>query len=126
WRSDFIRGLLWFRPAAWWMSTYLPQIPRPDVRPVAPYIAPSWSWASIDGPIFYPHDFNLNTFEGEGAPTVIEIRTIMKGQDPRGQLSSGFVKLAGCVVSIDQEWRGRFISNSAPATDNVGSCSAAT
>lgn len=43
---------LWFRGLSQqllWFSTARPPVPRPSV-----YRAPTWSWASIDGPIQYP------------------------------------------------------------------------
>ncbi|KAH7363965.1 heterokaryon incompatibility protein-domain-containing protein [Rhexocercosporidium sp. MPI-PUGE-AT-0058] len=44
WSSNIVRGLLW------WVNKDKARVGKNSIR-VLPYRAPSWSWASIDGPI---------------------------------------------------------------------------
>jgi heterokaryon incompatibility protein (HET) len=62
------------------------------------YRAPSWSWASVDGPISYqPLDGYFPTSDGfvESAIDVIEARTEIAASDPFGQVVGGRIVLSG-------------------------------
>ncbi|TVY81859.1 Ankyrin-3 [Lachnellula suecica] len=114
WESSFIRGLLWraktINPARRFQNTY---------------IAPSWSWASFNGPVSY----NLGLVEYFGLSTdavdteIIDIKVLRANSDPNGAVLSGTLKLRafsqaiskasmpkGCTYYFDdagfeEEWR---------------------
>jgi hypothetical protein len=88
WREHLWKGLLWRRNEQY-------TIPEPK-RPLE-YRAPSWSWASMDGRIHF--DTHL-----EGSMSLVDIKsasTILSGQDPMGQVSSGIIELTGVVVKMN-------------------------
>lgn len=77
WNVDLEVQLLWYNYA-------------PGPRPTA-YCAPTWSWASTDGPVHVgrpsstlPHILHIKTEE---------VATTLVGQDPFGQISSGFLRV---------------------------------
>jgi hypothetical protein len=88
WREHLWKGLLWRRNEQY-------TIPEPKCPPE--YRAPSWSWASMDGRIHF--DTHL-----EGSMSLVDIKsasTILSGQDPMGQVSSGIIELTGVVVKMN-------------------------
>ncbi|KAL9616842.1 MAG: hypothetical protein Q9160_008332 [Pyrenula sp. 1 TL-2023] len=94
WSDDLIHGLLW---------TSLKRLGTPNRR-VPQYRAPTWSWASIDGPVQY-HTWALPRFEV--TCRVLGGTCATKGPDPFGQVSSGAVQIRGltvpAVVHVDLE-----------------------
>ncbi|KAH0562300.1 hypothetical protein GP486_003007 [Trichoglossum hirsutum] len=81
WRSYLHVGLLW-------EST-----PGKMVRPPA-FRAPSWSWASLDGPLRYAGMNNLIT---TSAPNIDILNTNVTsaGEDAHGSVSAGHIQLSG-------------------------------
>lgn len=94
WSDDLIHGLLW-------TSLKRPGAPN---RRVSPFRAPSWSWASMDGPVQY-HTWALPQFEVTCRVLGGECAT--KGPDPFGQVSGGEIQIRGltvpAVVHVDLE-----------------------
>lgn len=63
------------------------------------YRAPSWSWASIDGPIVYP-DIKSNR-QGVAVHVHEAHTTLVNRGDPYGSVTDGFIR----VVGILTKWR---------------------
>jgi hypothetical protein len=86
WRTNLVDGLLW--------TTYSES---KATRP-AQYRAPSWSWASLNGPI----DFKTTTSVQESiAVTVLDWHIDNIGGNPLGEVSGGILKLAGPVAKLE-------------------------
>ncbi|TVY39500.1 putative ankyrin repeat protein [Lachnellula occidentalis] len=111
WRSSFIRGLLWRAKSI-----------TPAHR-FQEYIAPSWSWASLNGPVSYTLGLN----ESSGSPDdaeILDIQISTPASNTTGVVDSGFLTLRalsrtisktnipkGCNYYFDdagfeEEWRG--------------------
>ncbi|KAF4633101.1 hypothetical protein G7Y89_g5025 [Cudoniella acicularis] len=91
WRENLIMELLW--------SADLSSLPKPTV-----YIAPSWSWASINGGLGdYLHI--RNRFEKEWRATVIDVQVTHSnpGAFGTGQISDGTLTIRGIVQRL--KWR---------------------
>jgi len=67
----------------------------------AKYRAPSWSWASLKGAIYYNHnDRSVERWDAEKhmfPAKILEVKTTLVGPayDPMGQVSGGFVTING-------------------------------
>lgn len=85
WSNDLVHGLLW---------TSLKRHGTPNRR-VSPFQAPSWSWASRDGPVQY-HTWSLPQFEV--TCRVLGGKCATKGPDPFGQVTSGEIQIRGLTV----------------------------
>ncbi|KAI9856310.1 MAG: hypothetical protein M1813_009146 [Trichoglossum hirsutum] len=81
WRSHLHVGLLW-------EST-----PGKMVRPSA-FRAPSWSWASLDGPLRYA---GMNSLITTSAPSIdiLDANVTKTGGDVHGGVSAGYIRLSG-------------------------------
>ena len=92
WKHDLVRGLWWAKN-----SDYAQALERPDT-----YLAPSWSWASVRGPIFHPE---IESFvDGLG---IVHCGVEAAGLDPLGQVSGGFLKIHGCLKPVRRGHRVR-------------------
>lgn len=85
WKGDTIRGLLWAKNGS---------NPRPSKAPPT-YLAPSWSWASVDGPIYYP-PIEIKT----EAPSLIDLKVTVTGLDPLGEVTGGYLLLRGRLKPV--------------------------
>ena len=92
WKRDTVRGLFWAKNGS---------NPRLLQAPPA-YLAPSWSWASVDGPIFFPPIKNTTV-----SPSLIDVKVTAAGLDPLGEVSDGYLLLRGRLKPIR---RGRLVS----------------
>lgn len=106
WLSDFHRQLLWS-----WPSTGDPKNYSKFKVPTK-YRAPSFSWASVDGPLAMYFDkfesrmpWNEGREEGYDDPYSIkveiwEVDTVFSTINPLGAVASGFLILSGYVGSL--------------------------
>lgn len=90
WRKDLAYQLLWksLRPST---SRRAPVTP-------AEYQAPSWSWASVNGPISYRIRESVNDPEAEILITVLDVETEKAGSDPTGRVKGGSIVISGPIV----------------------------
>lgn len=101
WRGNFMNGLLWqvldsttalYRGEAYW----------PAVRPYH-YRAPSWSWASVDGPTNgYPFEYELSDHRAE----VLDVFVQHKTPDPTGELTHACLHVRGHLIKARRKPRG--------------------
>ena len=93
WRSTFLLDLLW--------STNYTEIPKPS-----DYRAPSWSWASIDGPA---EAVAQSDWVYESAAEIIDVETaLVNPKHGTGLVRGGSATLKGKLVEIHREessWR---------------------
>ena len=73
WEQDLLHGLFW--------EVQLRVYPRRT----AEYTAPTWSWASVDGQVFYAGKIDLSKPHAE----IIAVHCLPSGQDPTGQVAQG-------------------------------------
>ncbi|KAH0536170.1 hypothetical protein FGG08_006934 [Glutinoglossum americanum] len=85
WSTDLSRHLCWSADAA------LSKLSLP-----AAYIAPSWSWASVCGPVYFL-DKDSSLAHG---PKIQGARCTVPGQNPFGEVSDGFVTVVGLVMPV--------------------------
>jgi len=93
WESDLIRGLLW-------RGAHTIGYKHPYVKRSTSYIAPSWSWASKVGQVFFGfhiiHDNKTGCCDPESYQTkVIKASVTRDGVDPMGRVTHGMLELAG-------------------------------
>jgi hypothetical protein len=67
---------------------------NPGVRPQT-WRAPSWSWASIVGEVFY-----WNSYLRKPCVTVLSVEVTPVGSDPFGEITSASLTLAGFALSV--------------------------
>jgi len=82
WQADLISGLLW--------STYDETLEK-AVRHKS-NTAPSWSWASVDGPIHWERNVHYSTI---WQASIFEASTNTDGDDFSGPISDGIVSIRG-------------------------------
>lgn len=80
WRHNLEHQLLW-------SITHL----RRTVRPQS-YLAPSWSWLSIDGEVF-PTQF----FEGKPLLEILDVSVTYSGDNPLGPIKHGYINARGIL-----------------------------
>jgi hypothetical protein len=97
WRDDLVMGLAW--------SSANPGNDKLGELPCAlkDYIAPTFSWASIhglSGPVEYGDGSRHSRHPMQWSPgcKVIDSGSIVRGQNPLGQVESGFVRLKGWMT----------------------------
>ncbi|KAH6999489.1 heterokaryon incompatibility protein-domain-containing protein [Ilyonectria destructans] len=81
WRSRILEGLSW-------------RVIEPVKKATVEYRAPSWSWASVDGPLRpeLPCAVSTNLVE------ILEAEVQPKGSDKTGCISAGHITLRGCLI----------------------------
>lgn len=92
WERDLVRQLSWNR-------RQLAKIFHPN-RSVAHYRAPTWSWASTEGEIYYLYGLKFPLFLGQESEVAIHFAAKVLSAsctpstiDPYGQVSGGYVEL---------------------------------
>ena len=115
WKETLLKDLLWISsdPTSGLGADAIDQYAlmhfgRPQKRR-----APSWSWASVLGPIkWYDHGFIYKAHT-----TVLEVHCDLLAKDTTGQVISGYVMLSGLLFSADltnTHWSGRLNENPVP------------
>ncbi|KAF2180946.1 HET-domain-containing protein [Zopfia rhizophila CBS 207.26] len=105
WEQDLVMDLQWFRQNTEYSVGTSESLPnagekRRDLRP-SEYVAPSWSWASIDGSIF---DYTVES-EGEGIKESLDFHIVSCQVEPvvpdfiYGAIKSGILVVKGRVLS---------------------------
>ncbi|KAF2195861.1 HET-domain-containing protein [Zopfia rhizophila CBS 207.26] len=99
WRRDFIFGLAWHteRPGSGGVA--------PHKRPLD-YRAPSWSWASVDGPVRYGIHEGVKNWKYKPTPrpncTIHEVVCFpVSPADPTGAVTGGYAVLTGPLATVE-------------------------
>lgn len=88
WRADLENGLTWSSGA------YGTNPPIPG-KPPSQYRAPSWSWASVEGPVDVCYDYEDDY---EPIISVLDAKVTPAGKDPRSDVRIGSVNLSGHLL----------------------------
>jgi hypothetical protein len=92
WGSTLVYNLTWFARAG------QPLLPRPQ-----PWRAPTWSWASIAGPVLFSGNC---TRRPQTFATIVDVGTTAAGEDKTGELSGAWLVIKGmCITGSFQLWR---------------------
>ena len=94
WRPELMTELLWERTT----PTKEVKVIRKDH--ISQCIAPSWSWASVDGPIVYPLSDDDNENQLGVYADIVEAKTFPQG-DQYGPVDSGFLIIRGSLFSVE-------------------------
>jgi len=96
-KSQYLAGI-WYDGLEWALLWYRtppssPLVERPDT-----YLAPSWSWASVIGPV----SWRLSIRYPDAPPRFVveEACTTLTGKDLFGVVESGFLRVRGCIQSV--------------------------
>ncbi|OCL12958.1 HET-domain-containing protein [Glonium stellatum] len=89
WEDSLLQGLLW-RPA---------DENRPMARPKN-WRAPTWSWASVVGPVTYGDRKDLNASSISGQIGIIDVRYKPAGVDPTGEAASASLIVSARIVPL--------------------------
>jgi hypothetical protein len=96
WQQDFVYGLLWPTPLSGAGRKKDPAVPNNS------YIAPPWSWASVDFSMMisaglreiYPSRL-ISDDMLDSVAEILEVDIVNTGHDPFGRISEGSVKIRG-------------------------------
>lgn len=89
WEADIIHGLLW-------------GLRDESMRRPSAYQAPSWSWASVIGPVYW----DSGTKEGIPVASMLNTEVSRSNQsDTFGRVRHGFISLRGTLVKGKFEWK---------------------
>jgi hypothetical protein len=87
--------------AGWWKSRLLESLDwhvyDPQARLSADYRAPSWSWASVDGPV-RPAGLSPSA---EFLVKLVDVHVTMRGPDTMARVLEGYIKLRGAIFTAD-------------------------
>ena len=91
WKVSLLADLSW--------GTYL----KRGIRP-ADYRAPSWSWASLDGPVLdWGHRGKDRDFSPElDVASVLEVSVQPRTSDPTGQIDGGLIRLQSNLMTLGE------------------------
>ncbi|KAJ9611377.1 hypothetical protein H2200_004561 [Cladophialophora chaetospira] len=88
WLADLVNGMLWCQVT-------------PEFKPNTIYRGPSWSWVGINGKISFLTRNETRVPSSHDA-AVLHVEAIAAGQNPFGAVTSGFAKLKGLTLEIEQ------------------------
>jgi hypothetical protein len=108
WERDFLYNLTWSV--------------SPTQGRIAEYVAPSWSWAAVNGVVYW---YLNRPLTGEDQAKVRELSTVGRVQleyvceDTFGQVKAGYVEIQGPMVEVELDedkgqlgWRGERVEGS--------------
>lgn len=134
WRNDLVSQLLWRRSSRNETREYyhLPVKYRgKHIRNYGTYnvlcltsrvIAPSWSWASVNGPVHFPLPSHLISKNSKITAVIEECEVDLLTEDQFGQVSGGYLRLQGNVLTIltkDLDASENFFADSKETSPNV-------
>lgn len=94
WRKRLLSGLMWTTRSG------LQANGEPSYRPET-YRAPSWSWASVEGTIEMLPEIRPEEERRVELCRVLEAKTTPLGEDTTGQVSDGYIRLRGRLLSTE-------------------------
>lgn len=95
-------------------------------RTVENYVAPSWSWASVEGPISYPEELwdVYQTLNRQGECSyLLEAHVSHVDQNETGQVDGGFLRLWGKVGTMTWTWSSEGPTSAIPQALTISSIS---
>ena len=85
WKETMVADMCWYRAS-----------PKNESMPSTPWLAPTWSWASVDGPVTYPSWLYLSRdvpYVIKQYAEVLNAKCTPAGSSITGQVKHGFVEL---------------------------------
>jgi hypothetical protein len=104
WEADFVHQLGWRKISNFWATIQEPAIPI-FTRPTD-YIAPSWSWASINGQIRLDMRQGSSRNSDETLTALLDVHLQHMSADTFGQVKSGFALLLGPLFQATVSYEG--------------------
>ena len=95
WKDNFAKDILWRTT-----SIYLKDGTQPNV-----YLAPSFSWASVGGPISYGTGTHDIYSEYVSVATLSDFEVLPLGHDSFGQVHNGYLTLRGYLIKTSLVWK---------------------
>ncbi|CAM1505091.1 Fc.00g107280.m01.CDS01 [Cosmosporella sp. VM-42] len=89
WKHDLARGLLWFAKRA-----------GSRIQPPT-FVAPTWSWASMDSSVGYPSFSSLSSRVFSSSINILETQIAHASPDSFGQISGGKVTVEGLLAPVE-------------------------
>ena len=90
WKRTLFTDLLWRVDVQ--VETKLPRISHSTS-----YRAPSWSWASLDGPVIFTRE---TRFDWEPLALLVEANVVLGAEDPFGEVVGGLLRIRGPLVLV--------------------------
>ncbi|KAH7116957.1 heterokaryon incompatibility protein-domain-containing protein [Dendryphion nanum] len=85
WRQNLIVALLWTT------------CDKRAATKISSYLAPSWSWASVNTPVSTSHIHNQYSLP---LATLVDAKCVPLGADPTGQIASGYIIIKGRLAPV--------------------------
>lgn len=90
WKRTLLTDLFWRVDIQ--VETSLPKISRPTS-----YRAPSWSWASLDGPVMFTRK---TRFDWDNLASLVEANVVLGAEDPFGEVVGGLLRIRGPLALV--------------------------
>jgi hypothetical protein len=90
WKRTLFTDLLWRVDVQ--VDTKLPRISHSTS-----YRAPSWSWASLDGPVIFTRE---TRFDWEPLALLVEANVVLGAEDPFGEVVGGLLRIRGPLALV--------------------------
>ncbi|KAH8722549.1 heterokaryon incompatibility protein-domain-containing protein [Phaeosphaeriaceae sp. PMI808] len=97
WRSDIIRGLLWWRVLRHSLRQWEPRTPY-QIQRSTEYLAPSWSWAAFPGAVNF--QAVLGAVQPLPSVKVVDVGVSVPGYNKYGEVESGFLTILSPVLTF--------------------------
>ena len=125
WKSTYFAGL-WKESLSFDLMWQLDTSERSHRKPIS-YRAPSWSWASVDGLVYYDGLLAGQNPLRSSFIDLLDASILLAGSDPMGQVTSGVLTLRAHVVYLSlehgQDWDerlcGRNSNDGFPVRQNI-------
>ncbi|KAF2682192.1 HET-domain-containing protein [Lentithecium fluviatile CBS 122367] len=97
WKESLLDDLLWFHEDVDFHQRKDTSLSPPRSKP-ATYRAPSWSWASVDGSVRWPHSGQYSPEKYKSQ--VLNFGITPQGNDAFGEVSAGYITVRGPTSKV--------------------------
>jgi len=102
WQSTLLRDLVWDSPKA-------PTRTWPVEK--EPYLAPSWSWAAVDGAVPQDQDYDEGSLKQIAKVISTSVTLAPPGLNPYGAVIYGEIKLQAPLIPVQHKYTGQSKTN---------------
>jgi hypothetical protein len=102
WRSDLLRGLLWYRVVRYNFRARESATPwKPDQERPQSFLAPTWSWASYLGAVdFLGIESSLHILP---SVKLIDSNVVTPGRNKFGEVKSGYITILSPILTFEEQ-----------------------